>query len=145
VKRRVGVPPYELTVSCWLERLTVSVGDWVAVTLPHFPSQWSGTRGLTSQIFEVWGRTVDLERGHVVLRLAQTGAQVTPTRYLAPACDVTAFADDTPSSGKSTLTVTQNSYTVADLRAHLQLAAGSLIAIDHWLDTKVEQMVKNQK
>jgi len=41
--------------------------------------------------------------------------------------------------------VTQNSYTVADLRAHLQLAAGSLIAIDHWLDTKVEQMVKNQK
>jgi hypothetical protein len=42
-------------------------------------------------------------------------------------------------------TVTQKSYSVADLRALLQEATGALIAIDHWLDTKVEQMVKNQK
>jgi hypothetical protein len=41
--------------------------------------------------------------------------------------------------------VAQNSYSVADLRALLQEATGALIAIDHWLDTKVEQMVKNQK
>jgi hypothetical protein len=41
--------------------------------------------------------------------------------------------------------VTQKSYSVADLRALLQEATGALIAIDHWLDTKVEQMVKNQK
>jgi hypothetical protein len=39
----------------------------------------------------------------------------------------------------------QNSYSVADLRALLKAATGALIAIDHWLDTKVEQMVKNQK
>lgn len=39
----------------------------------------------------------------------------------------------------------QTTYTVADLRAHLQLAAGSLIAIDQWLDTRVEQMMKDKK
>ena len=42
-------------------------------------------------------------------------------------------------------TVAPKSYSVADLRALLQEATGALIAIDHWLDTKVEQMVKNQK
>jgi len=41
--------------------------------------------------------------------------------------------------------IAQKSYSVADLRSMLQAAAGALIAIDHWLDTKVEQMVKDQK
>jgi len=39
----------------------------------------------------------------------------------------------------------KNSYSVADLRAMLQQAAGALIAIDHWLDAKVEQMTKEQR
>ena len=42
-------------------------------------------------------------------------------------------------------TVTPKSYSVADLRDLLQQATGALIAIDHWLDAKVEQMVKDQK
>ena len=42
-------------------------------------------------------------------------------------------------------TATQKSYTVAELRALLQQAAGALIAIDHWLDTKIEQMTKEQR
>lgn len=41
--------------------------------------------------------------------------------------------------------VTPKSYSVADLRALLQEAAGALIAIDHWLDAKVEQLAKDQK
>ena len=40
---------------------------------------------------------------------------------------------------------TKNSYSVADLRAMLQQAAGALIAIDHWLDTRIEQMTKEQR
>jgi hypothetical protein len=39
-------------------------------------------------------------------------------------------------------TVTPKSYNVAELRALLQEAAGALIAIDHWLDVKVEQLAK---
>jgi hypothetical protein len=39
----------------------------------------------------------------------------------------------------------KNSYSVADLRAMLQQAAGALIAIDHWLDSKVEQMTKERQ
>jgi len=36
----------------------------------------------------------------------------------------------------------KSSYTVAELRSLLQEAAGALIAIDHWLDVKVEQLAK---
>ena len=39
----------------------------------------------------------------------------------------------------------KNSYSVADLRAMLQQAAGALIAVDHWLDTRIEQMNKEQR
>ena len=41
--------------------------------------------------------------------------------------------------------VTPKSYNVAELRALLQQAAGSLIAIDHWLDTKIEQMNRERQ
>ena len=39
----------------------------------------------------------------------------------------------------------KNSYSVADLRAMLQQAAGALIAVDHWLDTRIEQMTKERR
>jgi len=42
-------------------------------------------------------------------------------------------------------TVAPKSYNVAELRALLQQAAGALIAIDHWLDVKVEQMAKENR
>lgn len=38
-----------------------------------------------------------------------------------------------------------DSYTVADLRALLQEAAGALIAIDQWLDQRIEQMNKENR
>lgn len=36
-------------------------------------------------------------------------------------------------------------YTVADLRALLQEAAGALIAVDCWLDQKVSEMAKDKR
>lgn len=41
--------------------------------------------------------------------------------------------------------VTPKSYNVAELRALLQQATGALIAIDHWLDVKVEQLAKESR
>lgn len=38
-----------------------------------------------------------------------------------------------------------DSCTVADLRALLQEAAGALIAIDQWLDQRIEQMNKESR
>lgn len=38
-----------------------------------------------------------------------------------------------------------NSYTVADLRALLQEAAGALIAVDSWLDQKVNEIAKDKR
>lgn len=40
--------------------------------------------------------------------------------------------------------VTRNTYTVADLRALLQEAAGALIAVDAWLDQKVSEIAKDK-
>lgn len=37
-----------------------------------------------------------------------------------------------------------NTYTVADLRALLQEAAGALIAVDCWLDQKVSELAKDK-
>jgi hypothetical protein len=37
-----------------------------------------------------------------------------------------------------------NTYTVADLRALLQEAAGALIAVDAWLDQKVNEIAKEK-
>ena len=37
-----------------------------------------------------------------------------------------------------------NTYTVADLRALLQEAAGALIAVDAWLDQKVSEIAKDK-
>lgn len=36
-------------------------------------------------------------------------------------------------------------YTVADLRALLQEAAGALIAVDSWLDQKVNEIAKDKR
>ena len=36
-------------------------------------------------------------------------------------------------------------YTVADLRALLQEAAGALIAVDSWLDQKVSEIAKDKQ
>ena len=64
------------------------------------------------------------------------------------------YKNDIPMKAKTTTkkaavvkrkTATQKSYTVAELRALLQQAAGALIAIDHWLDAKIEQMTKEQR
>lgn len=38
-----------------------------------------------------------------------------------------------------------NTYTVADLRALLQEAAGALIAVDCWLDQKVSEIAKDKR
>lgn len=38
-----------------------------------------------------------------------------------------------------------DSYTVADLRALLQEAAGALIAVDAWLDQKVSEIAKDKQ
>jgi hypothetical protein len=38
-----------------------------------------------------------------------------------------------------------NTYTVADLRALLQEAAGALIAVDYWLDQKVSEIAKDKR
>lgn len=112
IQRRLGTPPFTLIVGCYLEQVTLSVGDLVSVTLENFPSQWSATRGLSSQIFEVWGKgPVDLATGVVKLRLVQSGVGLDPVRYIAPSLIVSSFADDTPSAGKSTLTVQQNAFT----------------------------------
>ena len=40
--------------------------------------------------------------------------------------------------------VTPKSYNVAELRTLLQEAAGALIAIDHWLDQRIEAMTKDK-
>lgn len=42
-------------------------------------------------------------------------------------------------------TVAPTSYTVADLRALLQEAAGALIAVDVWLDQKVNELSKDKR
>lgn len=39
----------------------------------------------------------------------------------------------------------KSSYTVAELRSLLQEAAGALIAIDQWLDQRIEQMNKESR
>lgn len=41
--------------------------------------------------------------------------------------------------------VTQQTYTVADLRALLQEAAGALIAVDCWLDQKISEINKDKR
>lgn len=46
------------------------------------------------------------------------------------------------SSLKRKLVAPKSSCTVADLRSMLQEAAGALIAIDQWLDQRIEQMNK---
>ncbi len=42
-------------------------------------------------------------------------------------------------------TVAPKSYSVADLRALLKEVTGGLIGIEHWLDTKIEQMNKERQ
>lgn len=42
-------------------------------------------------------------------------------------------------------TITKETYTVADLRALLQEAAGALIAVDVWLDQKVSEINRAER
>ena len=71
----------------------------------------------------------------------------TPTNVLPLSIQMSSIPMKTRKTTKKAAAVKRGhkiatTYTVADLRSLLQEAAGALIAIDHWLDVKVEQLAK---
>jgi hypothetical protein len=108
---RFGKPPSVLTVAVKIMKMlttagrSLSVGDFVSVTLANVPDIFTGGRGITDAIHEITSRRWNVAEGTIVFELARTGIGNVATRYIAPAADV--FSWD--SVGK-VLTVLENSF-----------------------------------
>jgi len=112
--RRFREPPYRLTIEIsFAAGYAIDIGDWVTLSdsisgtaFARIPSATTSARGLSAELFEVWGKRFDLGGASVILDLAQTGASINRERYLAPACGVISW-----DNGTMTLTVIQHKFT----------------------------------
>lgn len=87
IATRFSQPVAELDVTLTLKHILREVGDFVRLTLDVVPSRYSATRGVSSQLWEVVGKSVSLRGAEatVTLTLRQTAVADINTRYLAPA------------------------------------------------------------
>lgn len=85
IAARFSAPPALVDVTVGLGHALREVGEFVALTHVRIPSQFSATRGVAAQLWEIVGRRVDIGRAEVVLTLRQTNVAQLETRYLAPA------------------------------------------------------------
>jgi len=85
IAARFTQPVGLLDVAVDLRHAVREVGEFVSLTHPRVPSRYSATRGVSSQLWEVVSKQIDLARAVVNLRLRQTAVAELDTRYLAPA------------------------------------------------------------
>jgi hypothetical protein len=106
IHTRYALPPSILTVAVRMSAgIDLLPGDFVSVTLPNIPNARSATRGLTAEVFEVVAKTIDFKRNLCELELSQSAHGTARTRYVAPACDITAW-----NGGTKVLTVAEHSF-----------------------------------
>ena len=101
VAARFAQPVATLDLTVTFKHIVREVGDFVSLTHDVVPSRLSATRGVSSQVWEVVGKTADFKRMTVGLTLRQTSITDLDTRYLAPAMAVVSVAglDVTVSAG----------------------------------------------
>jgi len=101
VAARFAQPVATLDLTVTFRHIVREVGDFVSLTHDVVPSRLSATRGVSSQVWEVVGKTADFKRMTVGLSLRQTSITDLDTRYLAPAMLVVSVAglDVTVSAG----------------------------------------------
>lgn len=85
VGARFSAPVATITLTVALTHYQRNVGDFVALTHARIPSQFSATRGVSAELWEVIGRRVNLSESTVTLTLRQSNVALLETRYLAPA------------------------------------------------------------
>jgi hypothetical protein len=109
---RFGRPASSFSVEMPVERMTLDVGDVARWTLANMPSVASASRGLTDAVCEVAEKQIDLARRVVKVRFVQSGLGTQPTRFLAPACDISAWSYTAPAA-TGTLTVAAHGYSAS--------------------------------
>ena len=91
----------------------IDVGSIVKVTNSNIPNLRTGTRGLSDEYFQVVGKAPDVAQGICDLELWQIGIHDSKYGRSTPSAEVVGYAADTPTAGKSTITVEPYTYGVA--------------------------------
>lgn len=105
---RYSRPPVSLKAAFDLRQIGLNVGDLVSLDFARVPSIRAAAFGTDGSYAEVTQKEVDLGAGLVTLTLTQSALGTARARYIAPACEITAW-----NAGTLTLTVAANAYTEA--------------------------------
>lgn len=87
-----------------------NVGDGVVLTHPSLPNLRTGLIGLESEYYQILGRHPDPAQGIIRWLLWQIGVHDSKFARRAPSGYITAYAADTPSAGKSRITLRENHF-----------------------------------
>lgn len=103
---RFLTPPTVIRVTVPITKITIDVGDIVALTLDNLPSPFAASRGISARYVEVLQKSVDLVTNTVTLELGLTLDRILRARFIAPAASITAW-----NAGTLTLTVNASDFT----------------------------------
>lgn len=120
VAARFAQPVATLDLTVTFKHIVREVGDFVSLTHDVIPSRLSATRGVSSQVWEVVGKTADFKRMTVGLTLRQTAITDLDTRYLAPAMLVVSVAGDD-------VTVSSGGYVDSTIKSTAAFAVGDKV------------------
>jgi len=99
-----------VSVTCPYSDIKVNVGDSVTLTHEDLPNLRTSQRGLTTEFFQVVGRTPDPTSGTVNLTLWQIGVHDNKYGRRTPSGAVSAYADDGAGAGKGRITLKDRVY-----------------------------------
>lgn len=102
--RQGQYPCPQISVRTPYQTITIDVGDIVLLTHPTLPNLRTGQRGLSDEYYQIVGRDPRSQEGFMRWVLWQVGVHDKKYGRHAPSAEVSAYAADTPSAGKSTIT-----------------------------------------
>lgn len=88
----------------------IEIGDVVKLTHALLPNLRTGSRGFDGEYFQVVSKSPDATSGTCDLELWQIGIHDAKYGRVAPSAEVISYAADTPSAGKSRITVHRQIY-----------------------------------
>jgi hypothetical protein len=102
--RQAQYPCPVVQVSTDYSKITTEIGDPILFTSSGLPNLRTSQRGLSSEFFQVVGKHPMPREGRIQWVLWQIGVHDAKYARRAPTAEVSSYAADTPSAGKSTIT-----------------------------------------